>query len=126
MGTIHLLPIEPMTKDEKTFFKQFGARIAALRKEQGLTQQQLGELLEISQQQVASFEIGRRRVPLSLLPPLAHALAVAVEDLIGTEPKRAKRGPAPKLQQQLEQLSRLPKAKQRFVSDVIDSVLAQA
>jgi hypothetical protein len=31
----------------------------------------------------------------------------------------------PKLQQQLEQLSRLPKAQQTLVSQVIDSVLAQ-
>lgn len=36
-----------------------------------------------------------------------------------------KRGPAPKIQQQLEQLSRLPKAKQRAVMQVLDSVLAQ-
>ncbi|MGH8049594.1 MAG: hypothetical protein ACREPB_02930 [Arenimonas sp.] len=37
-----------------------------------------------------------------------------------------KRGPAPKLQQQLEQLSRLPKAWQRLISEVLDSMLAQA
>jgi len=30
------------------------------------------------------------------------------------------------LQQQLEQLSRLPKAQQKLVSQIIDSVLAQA
>jgi hypothetical protein len=55
-------------------------------------------------------------------------LETTVEDLIGVPTKRAagKRGPAPKLQQQLEQLSRLPKAQQKLVSQVIDSVLAQA
>jgi len=37
-----------------------------------------------------------------------------------------KRGPAPKVQQQLEQLARLPKAKQRVVSEVLDSLLSQA
>jgi hypothetical protein len=47
----------------------------------------------------------------------------SIEELI-SEP--AKRGPAPKLQQQLEQLSRLPKAQQKLVSQVIDSVLAQS
>lgn len=39
-------------------------------------------------------------------------------------PWRPKRGPAPKLQQQLEQLSQLPKAKQRLVCEVLDSLLA--
>ncbi|MBX3692537.1 hypothetical protein [Dokdonella sp.] len=33
--------------------------------------------------------------------------------------------PAPKLQQQLERISALPKARQRVVSEVLDSLLAQ-
>lgn len=117
--------IGPMTPDEKAFFKLLGARIAGLRRDAGLTQQQLGDLLEITQQQVASFEIGRRRVPVSLLPSLAHALAVSVEELIGETPKIAKRGPAPKLQQ-LERITRLPKAQQRFVMQMLDTVIQQA
>jgi hypothetical protein len=36
-----------------------------------------------------------------------------------------KRGPAPKLQQQLERITRLPKAQQRFVMQMIDTVLQQ-
>lgn len=38
----------------------------------------------------------------------------------------AKRGPTPKWQRQLERLSRLPKAKQTFVSEMLDTVLQQA
>jgi hypothetical protein len=34
-----------------------------------------------------------------------------------------KRGPAPKIQQQLEQIETLPKAKQRVVSQMIDAML---
>jgi hypothetical protein len=37
-----------------------------------------------------------------------------------------KRGPAPKIQQQLEQIEALPKAKQRAIAQVLDSMLAQA
>ena len=51
---------------------------------------------------------------------------MSLEELVGTQTKPSKRVPAPKLQQQLEQLSRLPKAQQKLVSQVIDSVLAQA
>ncbi len=36
-----------------------------------------------------------------------------------------KRGPAPKLQQQLERISKLPKPKQRFVMQMLDTILAQ-
>ena len=58
-----------------------------------------------------------RRLPVSNLPLLAKALDVSIEALIGGATKTAaKRGPAPKLQQQLEQLSRLPKTQQRMVN----------
>lgn len=36
-----------------------------------------------------------------------------------------KRGPASKLQQQVEAIAMLPKAKQRFVVEMLDTVLAQ-
>jgi hypothetical protein len=62
---------------------------------------------------------------VSALPVIALALGVGVEELVGAAPARRKRGPAPKLQQQLEQLSRLPKAQQRLVSQLIDTVLQQ-
>ena len=116
----------PMTQDEKLFFKELGARIAELRKTHGLTQVQLAETLKLSQQMIASYEVGRRRVPVSLLPAIAHALAVSVEALIGEKDATpAKRGPAPKLLQQMERIQRLPKAQQRFVMQMIDTVLAQ-
>ncbi|MEO8673310.1 MAG: hypothetical protein ABI411_18500 [Tahibacter sp.] len=44
-----------------------------------------------------------------MLPNLARTLALSVEALIGEATKSAsKRGPAPKLQQQLERITRLP------------------
>lgn len=115
-----------MTDDEQAFFKAVGARIASLRKERGLTQAQLGDLLGISQQAMNSFEKGRRRVPLSALPSLTQALGVSTETLLGQRPAPGKRGPTPKLQQQLERLSRLPRTKQRFVIEMLDTVLKQA
>ncbi len=39
---------------------------------------------------------------------------------------RGKRGPASKLELQIEALTRLPKSKQRVVEDMIEGVLAQA
>lgn len=127
MGQLDLTCLTPMTQDEKLFFKQLGARIAELRKERGLTQVQLAQTLDLTQQMVASYEVGRRRVPVSLLPGIADALGVSIEELIGRQPARAaaKRGPAPKLQQQIERIAQLPKAKQRFVIQMLETVLAQ-
>ena len=39
--------------------------------------------IELFQQMIASYEVGRRRVPISVLPAIAHALAVSVGALIG-------------------------------------------
>jgi hypothetical protein len=67
-------------------------------------------------------------VPISLLPELAQTLGTTMEALIGTpEPRTTgKRAPAPKLLHQLEQVSRLPKALRKFVSQMLDTVLQQA
>jgi transcriptional regulator with XRE-family HTH domain len=117
-----------MTQDEKAFFKQLGERIATLRKDQGMTQAQLAERLNLTQQMVASYEVGRRRVPVSLLPQIADTLAASLDELVGKKSVQpsSKRGPTPLLQKQIERLSRLPKAKQKLVMEMLDGVLSQA
>jgi transcriptional regulator with XRE-family HTH domain len=116
---------DSMTQDEKAFFQQLGARIAELRKSATITQVQLADTLSVSQQTVASWEVGRRGVPIATLPALARALSVSVETLIGEKAAPAKRGPAPQLQQRIERLTRLPKAQQRLVLQMLDGVLSQ-
>jgi transcriptional regulator with XRE-family HTH domain len=119
--------IEQKTTDNKTFFIELGRRIAQLRKEQGLTQQQLAEELGIAQQTLAHYEGARLRVPASMLPQFARLFGVAVDTLFGpTLGTKAKPGPAPKLQQHIERINQLPKAKQRFVMEMLDTALAQA
>ena len=121
------LPTVAISDDERAFFIQLGTRLTQLRKGQGITQVQLAQLLGVSQQTITAYESGNRRVPISHLPRLAALLGTSIETLIGQPAKAAgKRGPTPKLLQQLERLHSLPKAKQRMVSEVLDSLLAQA
>lgn len=116
-----------MTNDETLFFQKLGQRLADLRRERALTQAQLAEQLGVSQQTVNSFERGRRRVPVSLLPELALVLDTSIEDLIGSaKGSPTKRGPASKIQRQMEEIRQLPRSKQKFVIDMLDAVLAQA
>ena len=58
---------------------------------------------------------------------IAKRLGVSVEELLddGSRPA-SKRGPTPKLQQQMDRIKQLPRSKQQFVMQVIESVLAQA
>lgn len=125
LSTSHLSPVA-LSKEESAFFVRLGARIAQLRKEQGITQVQLAEQLGVSQQTITAYEVGRRRIQVSALPVIAQVLGVAVETLMGETPTATrKRGPAPKLQQQMDRINQLPKARQQFVMQVIDSMLAQ-
>jgi transcriptional regulator with XRE-family HTH domain len=121
------LEIVASSPDERAFFVQLGARIAALRKAQSITQVDLAQSLGVSQQTINSFETGRRRVLVSTLPPLARTLWVSIEELIGEPPSAAtrKRGPAPKLMQQMEGIQQLPRTPQRFIMRMLDTVLAQ-
>jgi transcriptional regulator with XRE-family HTH domain len=119
-------PMTPMAPDEKAFCKAMGERIAEFRKSHGMTQVQLADLIGVLQQTLAHYEVGRRRVPVSMLPQLATVLAVSVNELIGVSSPSGKRGPAPKLLQQIERIHRLPKAQQRFVMQMLDTVLRQA
>ena len=120
--------VSTVTPDEKAFYQALGQRIAALRKEQGITQVQLAEALGIAQQTLAHYEVGRLRIAAGTLPALTRLLSVSIEELLGeaSTTGKGKRGPVPRLQQQLEQISQLPKAKQRFVMEMLDTVLQQA
>ncbi|WP_157533486.1 helix-turn-helix domain-containing protein [Microbulbifer variabilis] len=69
---------------------------------------------------------GRRKVSASMLPKLAQLFGISVDELVGMEDKPAKRGPVPKLLRQVEQVTLLPKAKQKFVSEMLETVIQQA
>ncbi len=114
-----------MPANDEPFFRALGARIAALRKEQGLSQQALAEQLGIPQQTYANYEVARARIPASMLPQLGRIFGVGVDELLGLRNGTGKRGPAPKFQKQLERIAQLPRAKQRVVIEMLDGVLAQ-
>ncbi len=115
-----------VTEDDSAFFQALGQTIATLRKAQNMTQGQLAEYLGISQQHMASFEKGIRKVPASMLPTLAKRFRISVDELVGLKDTAAKRGPMPKLQRQIEQVAQLPRTKQKFVSEMLDTVIQQA
>ena len=121
--------ISQMTDDDKQLYQQLGHRIATMRKTLDLTQTQVAKQLGISQQTLAHYEVGRLRISVSTLITLASILHSSVDELVyGQETIKgnAKRGPASKLQQQVEQVRQLPRTKQQFVMDMLDTVIQQA
>lgn len=121
--------IATMAIKHEAFFKEMGARIAQARKERGLTQQALADALGVSQQTLAHYEVGRVGVGAPLLPRLAELLDLSFDEILLGQPTvrlPGKRGPASRLEQQLDAVTRLPKAKQKVVSELLDSVIVKA
>ena len=124
-------PAMAISNNERQFFVAMGERIAQLRRARYLTQAQLAEVLGVAQQTVQGYEAGSRRIPVSTLPVVADTLAVSLDELFGSQAKAArasgsKRGPVPQWQQHIEAISRLPRSRQQFVSDMLRNVLGQA
>lgn len=64
---------------------EFGERLKQYRKARGLTQQELADLLGVSNKSVSRWE-GGSYPDVATLGPLAHALGVTVDDLLGVAP----------------------------------------
>ncbi|MFN2529835.1 MAG: helix-turn-helix domain-containing protein [Pyrinomonadaceae bacterium] len=103
----------------------FGQRLHTLREQAGLSQEQLGAKLGLSQRVYAYWE----RHPVALRPDqllsLAEALNVSVEDLVGTNGKKKRgSGPTGKMRQLFEAASRLPRNQQQKIAAIIEPFIA--
>ncbi len=99
----------------------FGQRLHTLREQAGLSQEQLGAKLGLSQRVYAYWE----RHPVALRPDqllsLAEALNVSVDDLVGTNRKKKRgAGPTGKMKQLFEAASRLPRSQQQKLAAIIE------
>ena len=71
------------------------------------------------------YEAGSRKIPASMLPMLAKLFAVSLEQLVGVDAKPTKRGPASTLQRQIEQIGLMPRAKQKFITEMLEALIKQ-
>lgn len=117
-----------MQSADDSFNKALGQRIALLRKERRIPQVKFSADLGIAQQTLSNYEGGQLRCPVELLPKMSDLLGVSLEELITGQPsaqRAGKRGPISRLQQQLSAIEAMPRAKQKFVSEVLDTLIAQ-
>jgi transcriptional regulator with XRE-family HTH domain len=103
----------------------FGQRLAAIRKKKGWSQTEFAKRLNVTRNLIDYYERRAVNPTLEFMRQAAEALEVSVAELVGDEIKvvALRPGPAPKLLRQIDELRRLPRAKQRFVSEFLDTVL---
>lgn len=63
----------------------FGKRLKKLRNEAGLTQQQLGDKLNVTKVSICSYENGNRMASIETLIDIANLFKVDLDYLIGTD-----------------------------------------
>lgn len=67
--------------------QKFGVFLRQLRREKGMTQEQLAERLCVSNRSISRWETGRNLPDFALLPQLAQLLGVGMEELLNGERK---------------------------------------
>jgi transcriptional regulator with XRE-family HTH domain len=105
----------------------FGQRLAEARRNKGLTQRELAELLSTTQKMVDYYERRAVNPALEVVQSCAKALNVPVSALVGDEQPsstRAKPGPQSQLEQRFEQIKKLPRKKQQFIIELLDAMLS--
>jgi transcriptional regulator with XRE-family HTH domain len=103
--------------------ESFGARMARLRRTAGYSQRALAEELGISYRMVAYYEGETDRPPAHLLPAIAKALGVSVDQLLGLAVVSARKRPRnDRLIRTLLRVERLSPRARRAVIDHINAL----
>jgi transcriptional regulator with XRE-family HTH domain len=107
--------------------RAIGERLARLRKERGITQVEMAELLGVSQPNVSDYERGELRLHGELLAKLARILKVSADEILGLETSRPARAPRDRrLLRRLQDLDRLSKRDRDALMRTLDAFLSKA
>ena len=95
-------------------------RLIALRKEQGLTQQQMADIIGIHVNSLKKYEAGQAQPSLDVLKKIALALHVSTDFLLFEEHERV---PKEEFALQLEAVSQMPEDEQMVIREVLESLI---
>lgn len=116
------LMARPLTKPRS----EQGAKLLKLRLEAGISQMELADLIGEPQQNVAYWERSEKPPRSDVLPKIAKALGVKVEDILNIEVETPKKnGPTGRLQVVFEEVSRLSRGQQQKIIEVVSAIVAQ-
>lgn len=104
-----------------------GERLARLRRDRGITQAELAEILGVTQPMISGYEHGTLRLHGELIVELARILTVSADELLGLEQSKDARTPANRrLLRRLQEVEGLPRRDQQALLRTIDAFLRKA
>jgi transcriptional regulator with XRE-family HTH domain len=102
---------------------EFGKRLTRYRKAKGLTQAQLGDLVGVSYRVIAYYEKETQYPPSRLIVPLAKALGVSSDELLGMKAERTDLDPSKAaLWRKLKVVETLPQIDQKAILHYIKTI----
>jgi transcriptional regulator with XRE-family HTH domain len=105
--------------------KSIGERLRAIRRERGMTQAELAEVLDTHFTSISQIERGLRGITVQQLVKLANALQVTPNELLlngkGSSPALSTR--SSRILRRLQRLEELPQAEQKAVIKILDGLL---
>jgi len=117
--------LESATVVKERTVKGFGKRLRTIRLGRGMTQEELGDAVGVSNRVIAYYEADDAQPPGAMLVDLAKTLQVTSDELLGLKPVKTKASPkSARLLKRLQQVEELPTADQRAVLKFVDALVS--
>jgi len=98
------------------------ARLITLRKENGLTQQEMADKIGLHVNQVRRYESGSAQPSLEALKKIAIAMSITIDSLVfGPE----ERGPDEELRLQFEAVSHMPPEEKKIIQALLEGMIVK-
>ena len=119
------MKLESATVVNERTVKGFGKRLRTIRLGRGMTQEELGDAVGVSNRVIAYYEADDAQPPGAMLVDLAKTLQVTSDELLGLKPVKTKASPkSARLLKRLQQVEELPTADQRAVLKFVDALVS--
>lgn len=103
-----------------------GEKLYRLRKEAGISQQELADLIGETQQNIAFWEQADKPPRSDVLAKMAEALGVKIEDILNIDTEVPKKsGPTGRLRKIFDEVSSLPRRQQEKVMEFVEAFVNQ-
>jgi transcriptional regulator with XRE-family HTH domain len=103
----------------------YTSRLRQLREAAGLSQRELARMIGQEQSNVRYWEHSDKPPRSDVLAPMAQALGVTVEDVLGLPKPRRVLAPGGKVRQLFEEVSRLPRRQQDKIVSLLEPFVVQ-
>lgn len=91
-----------------------------------MTQQELADALNITRSLVLHYERNCSNPASDFVLRVSKVLDVSLDELFDLKPEKVRSGPSPRVKKLTQRLTELPKAKQSFVLEMLESYIDKA